>query len=148
MPLPCCSRPAAVAPARVGGAWLKLPAECANATNAKYTSVSTPQAVASLWGYPCSPNADAMPVVFSWPVLPSTVNNTDFQLTLNTGEKVFPDVASVSRLSPPRESCSWTASCAAVAHTPTPPHERSWPPTWSTTSAPSWASPACCSLLP
>ena len=80
---------------------MNLPAECATDSNFR-TSVSTPQTVAALWGYPPSANADAMPVVFSWPVLPSTVNNTDFQLTLNTGEKVFPDVASVSRAPPTR----------------------------------------------
>ena len=37
-----------------------------------------------------------MPVVFSWPVKASTVNATDFLLTLNTGEKVYPDVASIA----------------------------------------------------
>ena len=92
---------------------MTLPAECAANSDFR-TSVMTPQDVALLWGYPPSPNADAMPVVFSWPVLASTVNNTDFQLTLNTGEKVFPDVASVSRAPPHGQSRRQTA--AAVAH--------------------------------
>jgi len=50
--------------------------------------------VAYSWGYPTF-YADAMPIVFSWPVLPSTVNNTDFLLTLNNGTKVNPAVASL-----------------------------------------------------
>ncbi len=56
--------------------------------------MSTPENVANYWGYPTY-DADAMPIVFSWPAIPSTVQNTDFELTLNTGEKVNPDVASL-----------------------------------------------------
>ncbi|WP_020606567.1 hypothetical protein [Spirosoma spitsbergense] len=37
--------------------------------------------------------ADALPIVFSWPVLTETVDITDFQLTLNTGEIVTPTAA-------------------------------------------------------
>ncbi len=37
--------------------------------------------------------ADALPVVFSWPILTETVDITDFQLTLNTGEVVKPTAA-------------------------------------------------------
>ena len=33
---------------------------------------------------------DGLPVVFSWPVLTNTLNLTDFKITLNTGEEVFP----------------------------------------------------------
>ena len=37
-----------------------------------------------------------MPICFTWPVLPSTVNPSDFRLTLNTGEVVQPQVASIT----------------------------------------------------
>jgi len=40
--------------------------------------------------------ADAMPIVFSWPLLPSTVSPTDIAITLNTGEVVTPLVASLN----------------------------------------------------
>jgi hypothetical protein len=40
--------------------------------------------------------ADALPVVFSWPLLPSTVTPTDFQLVLNTGEVVTPQAAALN----------------------------------------------------
>lgn len=34
---------------------------------------------------------DGLPIVFSWPVATETVDITDFQFTLNTGELVFPN---------------------------------------------------------
>ena len=37
---------------------------------------------------------DGLPIVFSWPVLTSTIDLTDFQFTLNTGEIVTPVAAS------------------------------------------------------
>ena len=77
-----------------GGAW-----ECNVTTpNPPYralTSAMTQQGVATAFGYPTF-SADAMPIVFSWPVLPSTVNRKDFSVTLNTGESVTPYVASIS----------------------------------------------------
>lgn len=36
-----------------------------------------------------------MPVVFSWPILSSTANGSDFLFTLSTGEKVNPGGASI-----------------------------------------------------
>ena len=36
---------------------------------------------------------DGLPIVFSWPVATETVDQTDFQFTLNTGEIVFPNSA-------------------------------------------------------
>ena len=36
---------------------------------------------------------DGLPIVFSWPVATETVDITDFQFTLNTGEIVFPNSA-------------------------------------------------------
>lgn len=76
-----------------GGAW-----EIVTTPNPPYlalTSSKTPSSVAMAWGYPTY-FADAMPIVFSWPVLPSTVKGDDFAVTLNTGEVVTPYVASIS----------------------------------------------------
>ena len=59
-----------------------------------YTAVTTPETIEMIWGTPTY-FADGYPIEFSWPVVPSTLNPTDFELTLNTGEKVTPDVASI-----------------------------------------------------
>ena len=40
-----------------------------------------------------SEDDDGLPIVFSWPVATETVDITDFQFTLNTGEIVFPNSA-------------------------------------------------------
>lgn len=40
--------------------------------------------------------ADAMPIEFSFPILPSTLDPTDFAVTLNTGEVVTPDAAALN----------------------------------------------------
>ncbi|MRG93699.1 phospholipase [Polyangium spumosum] len=39
--------------------------------------------------------ADAMPIVFSWPYLPSTLAPTDFSVVLNDGSKVTPAFATI-----------------------------------------------------
>ena len=76
-----------------GGAW-----EQVGTPNPPYralTSVTTPQGVEATYGYPTY-YADAMPIVFSWPVLPSTVDPKDFQVLLNNGALVTPFVASIT----------------------------------------------------
>lgn len=75
-----------------GGAWNTT--DCNNPPNGAVTSAQSPNGVAVAWGFPTY-FADAMPVVFSWPVLPSTVQPSDFQILLNTGEIVYPEVASI-----------------------------------------------------
>lgn len=76
-----------------GGAWQDLPGFEDPPYRAQ-TSSATPQSVTFSYGYPVD-HADALPVVFSWPVLPSTVQPGDFLITLNTGEQVVPEVASI-----------------------------------------------------
>ncbi|KTD46609.1 hypothetical protein Lrub_1531 [Legionella rubrilucens] len=76
-----------------GGAWMTITTP--GAPFAAYTTAQTPTDVAFGFGYPTN-HADAMPICFSWPVLPSTVRPTDFRLTLNTGEIVQPEVASIT----------------------------------------------------
>jgi hypothetical protein len=76
-----------------GGAWETITTP--GATYAAFTTASTPSDVAFGFGYVTN-YADAMPICFSWPVLPSTVNPSDFMLTLNTGQTVQPQVASIN----------------------------------------------------
>ncbi|WP_131739599.1 phospholipase [Legionella adelaidensis] len=76
-----------------GGAWMIITTP--NAPFSAYTTAQTPSDVAFGFGY-ATDHADAMPICFSWPVLPSTVNPTDFRLTLNTGQVVRPEVASIT----------------------------------------------------
>jgi hypothetical protein len=40
--------------------------------------------------------ADAMPIEFSWPILPSSVSPTAIAITLNTGDVVFPEAAALN----------------------------------------------------
>ncbi|MFT6834096.1 MAG: hypothetical protein ACJA0H_000122, partial [Francisellaceae bacterium] len=63
--------------------------------NRAYTSAPTVSTLNTTFGY--SPYfADATPICFSWPVLPSTVSASSFEFTLNTGETVTTQVASLS----------------------------------------------------
>lgn len=62
-------------------------------TVANYTSAVSPQAVQAIWGPPAVANAGGMPLEFSWPALLSTVQGTDFLVTLNDGSRVLADVA-------------------------------------------------------
>ncbi|NDJ53059.1 MAG: hypothetical protein GYB68_08255, partial [Chloroflexi bacterium] len=56
--------------------------------DASFTSASTSDATALLFkGF--SEYDDGLPIVFSWPVATETVDLTDFQFTLNTGDIVF-----------------------------------------------------------
>lgn len=76
-----------------GGAWETV--LTADPPYTALTSAKTPTAVSLAWGYPTY-FADAMPICFSWPVLPSTVDRSNFAVTLNTGEIVTPYVASIT----------------------------------------------------
>lgn len=60
------------------------------------TSAASPLGIATA-GFGGTPSLqDAMPIVFSWPLLPSTVGPTDIRITLNTGEVITPDVAALN----------------------------------------------------
>lgn len=61
-----------------------------------YTSAVSPQVVQAVWGPPAVANAGGMPLEFSWPALLSTVQGTDFLVTLNDGSQVLADVAASS----------------------------------------------------
>jgi hypothetical protein len=72
-----------------GGTWGTVTG-CGDVTPAtgNYTSAVSPQAVALVWGPPLVANAGGMPIEFSWPALLSTVQGTDFLVTLNDGSQV------------------------------------------------------------
>ena len=60
-----------------------------------FTSTQTPLGVAIAYGFPVFFD-DGLPIEFSWPIRPSTLDATDFLVTLNTGQKVAPHVASIA----------------------------------------------------
>ena len=80
-----------------GGTWNTLTG-CGDVapTLGNYTTAVSPQAVESVWGPPAVAYAGGMPLEFSWPALLSTVNGSDFLVTLNDGSQVFADVAASS----------------------------------------------------
>ena len=79
---------------QAGGSWYGG-LECTNG-EAPTTNVLTSSAVADTidQGYEdYADYDDGLPVVFSWPLATETVDPTDFQFTLNTGEIVFAHAA-------------------------------------------------------
>ena len=78
-----------------GGTWNNV--HCTNGQTpplASYTSASTPSGVRSLWGQDVY-YSDGLPVEFSWPILPSTLDADDFRVTLNNGTAITPQVVSI-----------------------------------------------------
>ena len=78
-----------------GGAWNEV--TCAPGTSPQlvsYTSAATPDAVANSYGQEVF-YSDGLPIEFSWPMLPSSLAATDFQVTLNDGSRVQPQVVSI-----------------------------------------------------
>lgn len=78
-----------------GGTWNTI--SCPSGTTptlAAYTSAATPQQVAFAYGSPTT-NADGLPVEFSWPIRPSRLGATDFQVVLNNGQVITPQLASI-----------------------------------------------------
>ena len=81
---------------RAGGTWNTLDCSAGGTPSAgAYTSASTPMQIAVAYGFPVE-FADGLPIEFSWPIRPSTLDATDFLVTLNDGETVTPEVASIS----------------------------------------------------
>lgn len=75
-----------------GGTWQTL--ATANPPPTAFTTAITPANVYQAFGHPTY-YADALPVCFSWPVLPSSVDRQSFAITLNTGAVVKPYVTSI-----------------------------------------------------
>ncbi|AFY59483.1 DUF4114 domain-containing protein [Synechococcus sp. PCC 6312] len=73
-------------------AWNNL-GDLTGATQRAYTSAISTDTVQRTYGVDLEKN-DNIPIVFTWPLLPETVNPTDFQVILNTGTIVTPAIAS------------------------------------------------------
>jgi hypothetical protein len=78
-----------------GGTWNNV--QCASGQTpplSSYTSASTPQGVRDYYGEDVY-YSDGLPVEFSWPILPSTLDADDFKVNLNNGTSVTPQVTSI-----------------------------------------------------
>jgi hypothetical protein len=78
-----------------GGTWNNV--RCTNGQTpplASYTSASTPAGVRLYYGQDVY-YSDGLPVEFSWPLLPSTLDADDFKVTLSNGTSVTPQVTSI-----------------------------------------------------
>lgn len=78
-----------------GGTWNSV--HCASGQTpplSSYTSASTPAGVRSYYGENVY-YSDGLPVEFSWPILPSTLDANDFRVTLSNGTSVTPQVTSI-----------------------------------------------------
>jgi hypothetical protein len=88
---------------QAGGAWLS-DINCDTTNVGLFTLTSTQQQVGALYILQTPYDSlkdgaiglDGLPVVFSWPVLTNTIDLTDFQFTLNTGEVVTPMAAGIN----------------------------------------------------
>ncbi len=86
---------------QAGGAWLS-DIDCDTTNTGFFTSTATQQQLALVYVLQTpygelrdgSIGLDGLPIVFSWPVLTNTIDLTDFQFTLNTGEILRPLAAS------------------------------------------------------
>lgn len=86
---------------QAGGAWLTdIDCDPGNVTSFTTTSLQSQVALFYVLQTPYGTlkddaiGLDGLPIVFSWPVLTNTIDLTDFQFTLNTGEVVTPYAAS------------------------------------------------------
>jgi hypothetical protein len=78
-----------------GGTWNNV--QCTDGQTpplSSYTSASTPSGVRSYYGQDVY-YSDGLPVEFSWPILPSTLDADDFKVTLSNGTSVTPQVTSI-----------------------------------------------------
>lgn len=80
----------------VGGTWNLVDCTASGGTPTldAFTSAVTPQQVATTYGVPVVGGA-GLPVEFSWPIRPSTLDPTDFQIVMNDGALVTPEAASI-----------------------------------------------------
>jgi hypothetical protein len=81
----------------VGGAW-NTGLTCASMPmppQRAFTSANSPTQMSQTFGVATMYGA-GLPVEFSWPVRPSTVDPTDFRVTLNDGSVVTPEASSIT----------------------------------------------------
>ncbi len=77
-----------------GGTWMDLPATSGQPPLRTLTSAFPLPAVPNVFGTPAQ-STDAMPIVFSWPFLLSTLDATDFAVHLNNGAVAIPTGISI-----------------------------------------------------
>jgi hypothetical protein len=77
-----------------GGAWNVVVTTMTSIAQRAYTSAIGPNGVTSGYGWPVQ-FCDGLPIEFSWPVRPTTVQGSDFVVHLNDGSTVQPLVASI-----------------------------------------------------
>ena len=78
-----------------GGAWNDV--TCADGSTPSlyaYTSAATPEGIETSYGNPTY-YADGLPIEFSWPVLPSSLDADDIAVTLNNGSVIQPEAAAI-----------------------------------------------------
>lgn len=78
-----------------GGAWNTVVTSASTIAQRAYTSAISPSGVANTYGWQVQ-YCDGLPIEFSWPVLPSTLDARDFRVHLNDGSVVTPRVASIA----------------------------------------------------
>ena len=78
----------------IGGTWNDVPDDGDGVPTRALTSAATPIAIWFGYGTPAL-LCDGFPVEFSWPVQPSTVDASDFLVTLSDGSQVTPVAASI-----------------------------------------------------
>jgi hypothetical protein len=78
-----------------GGAWELISSTASSVSQRAYTSAASPSGVTNTYGWPVQ-FCDGLPIEFSWPVRPRTVQGTDFRVILNDGTVVTPLVASIN----------------------------------------------------
>ncbi|MBX3024055.1 hypothetical protein KF840_04010 [bacterium] len=78
-----------------GGAWNTVTTSSGTIAQRAYTSAASPAAVANGYGWQVQ-YCDGLPIEFSWPVRPSTVDASDFRVHLNDGTVVTPKVVSIN----------------------------------------------------
>lgn len=78
-----------------GGTWNTVDTTATSISQRAYTSATAPSGVAINYGWPVQ-FCDGLPIEFSWPVRPTTVQGTDFRVHLNDGTVATPLVASIT----------------------------------------------------
>lgn len=77
------------------GAWLDDLACSSQPVLGDYSSAASPSGISFAYGWPVD-FGDGMPLEFSWPVLPSSIDPTDFLITKSNGQKVVPQGAALN----------------------------------------------------
>ncbi len=78
-----------------GGAWNIVTTTATTIAQRAYSSAVSPSGVANTFGWQVQ-YCDGLPIEFSWPVRPSSVDARDFRVHLNDGTVVTPRVASIN----------------------------------------------------